>query len=97
MSLTQTNLHVTVWGEGEPVVLVHGSLTGDPPNDDWTEQRPLAEHHQLIMPSRRGFYQSPPAERVVLPGAGHAVQMLGQPFNDRLVAFWESAAHRGFA
>lgn len=55
---------MTVWGEGESVVLVHGSLTGDPPNDDWIEQRPLAEHYQLIMPSRRGFYQSPPAEQV---------------------------------
>lgn len=63
MQLPQTNLHVTVWGEGEPVVLVHGSLTTDPASDDWIEQRLLAERYQLIMPSRRGYFQSPPAEQ----------------------------------
>jgi pimeloyl-ACP methyl ester carboxylesterase len=33
-----------------------------------------------------------PAERVVLPGAGHSVQRLGAPFNERLAAFVEAAA-----
>ncbi len=32
-----------------------------------------------------------PAERAVLPGAGHAVQRLGQPFNDVLADFVERA------
>jgi pimeloyl-ACP methyl ester carboxylesterase len=31
------------------------------------------------------------AQRAVLPGAGHAVQLLGEPFNALLVAFVESA------
>ncbi len=31
------------------------------------------------------------AERAVLPGAGHAVQLLGAPFNDLLAAFVEQA------
>jgi pimeloyl-ACP methyl ester carboxylesterase len=31
------------------------------------------------------------AERAVLPGAGHAVQRLGEPFNERLAAFVERA------
>ncbi len=31
------------------------------------------------------------AERAVFPGAGHAVQKIGQPFNDRLAAFWAAA------
>ena len=32
------------------------------------------------------------AERVVIPGAGHAVQYTGQPFNALLKSTWESAA-----
>lgn len=63
MHLPQTDLHVTIWGDGDPVVLVHGSLTGDPPDDDWIEQRPLATRYQLFMPSRRGYYRSPPVEQ----------------------------------
>jgi pimeloyl-ACP methyl ester carboxylesterase len=31
------------------------------------------------------------AQRAVLPGAGHAVQLLGEPFNELLVAFVEQA------
>jgi pimeloyl-ACP methyl ester carboxylesterase len=33
------------------------------------------------------------AERAVLPGAGHAVQLLGEPFNDVLADFIERAEH----
>jgi pimeloyl-ACP methyl ester carboxylesterase len=33
------------------------------------------------------------AERVVLPGAGHAVQRLGPPFNEALADFVERASH----
>jgi hypothetical protein len=31
------------------------------------------------------------AERAVLPGAGHAVQLLGEPFNDVLADFIDRA------
>ena len=31
------------------------------------------------------------AERAVLPGNGHAVQLLGEPFNELLAAFVERA------
>jgi pimeloyl-ACP methyl ester carboxylesterase len=34
------------------------------------------------------------AQRAVLPGAGHSVQRLGEPFNDLLTAFVESAERR---
>jgi pimeloyl-ACP methyl ester carboxylesterase len=55
-----TELHLTTWGEGEPVLLIHGSLTyGDPADDDWPQQRPLAESYQLLMPARRGYGDSP--------------------------------------
>jgi pimeloyl-ACP methyl ester carboxylesterase len=33
------------------------------------------------------------AERAVLPGAGHSVQRLGEPFNELLTAFVEHAEH----
>lgn len=60
----QTDLHVTIWGEGEPVLLVHGSgACGDPADDDWAAQRPLTGRFQLRMPARRGYFQSPPIAR----------------------------------
>jgi pimeloyl-ACP methyl ester carboxylesterase len=34
------------------------------------------------------------AERAVLPGRGHSVQRVGQPFNDRLAAFIDAAEGR---
>jgi pimeloyl-ACP methyl ester carboxylesterase len=51
-------LHVEVWGSGEPVVLVHGSLaTGA---DEWEAQRPLTEFgYRLLVPDRRGYGSSP--------------------------------------
>jgi pimeloyl-ACP methyl ester carboxylesterase len=55
-----SDLHVEVWGEGTPVVLVHGSLaTGA---EEWSAQRPLAdEGFRLIVPDRRGYGRSPAA------------------------------------
>lgn len=55
------DLHVEVWGEGAPVVLVHGSLaTGA---DEWSAQRPLADRGvRLIVPDRRGYGRSPVAD-----------------------------------
>jgi len=55
-----SELHVEVWGAGEPVVLVHGSLaTGA---DEWQAQRPLTEFgYQLVVPDRRGYGSSPTA------------------------------------
>lgn len=58
---TGTDLYVEVWGDGTPVVLVHGSLaTGA---DEWSAQRPLAdEGFKLIVPDRRGYGRSPAAD-----------------------------------
>jgi hypothetical protein len=36
-----------------------------------------------------------PAKRVLFPGSPHAVQRIGQAFNDELVAHLESAARAG--
>lgn len=56
-----TDLHVDTWGDGTPVVLVHGSLAvGD---EEWEAQRPLAdEGFRLIVPDRRGCGRSPAVE-----------------------------------
>lgn len=50
-------LNVTVWGEGEPAVLVHGSLSSGA--ESWAEQRPLADSYRLLLVDRRGFGASP--------------------------------------
>jgi pimeloyl-ACP methyl ester carboxylesterase len=57
---TTDRLHVEVWGDGAPVILVHGSLaTGA---DEWEMQRPLAEEgFRLLVVDRRGYGQSPAA------------------------------------
>lgn len=49
-----SDLNVQVWGEGVPVVLVHGSLTTG--EEEWEAQRPLAEEgFRLVVPDRRGY------------------------------------------
>jgi pimeloyl-ACP methyl ester carboxylesterase len=54
----RTELYVETWGEGTPVVLVHGALaTG---TDEWPAQHPLAdEGFRLIVADRRGYGRSP--------------------------------------
>ena len=52
------DLHVEVWGDGTPVVLVHGSLANGA--EEWDAQRPLAdEGFRLLVPDRRGNGRSP--------------------------------------
>jgi pimeloyl-ACP methyl ester carboxylesterase len=59
---TASGVHVTVWGEGEPVVLVHGSFGWS--DETWRQQRPLARYYKLLLVDRRGFGSSPPNGRV---------------------------------
>jgi pimeloyl-ACP methyl ester carboxylesterase len=59
----ETNgVHVTVWGDGEPAVFVHGSFGWG--EETWREQRPLAERYKLFVVDRRGFGSSPANGRV---------------------------------
>ena len=75
--ITPTEVHVEHWGDGTPVVLVHGSLaTGA---QEWEAQRPLTDHGvRLTVFDRRGYGQSP-----VVPGedflvdAADVVALLG--------------------
>ena len=53
---------VVVWGEGEPVILVHGSGDTDP-TFVWSHQRPLAAHYQLLVVTRPGYGQRPISPR----------------------------------
>jgi pimeloyl-ACP methyl ester carboxylesterase len=57
-----TGLNVTVWGDGEPVVFVHGSFGRG--EETWREQRPLGESYRLLLVDRRGFGGSPANGRV---------------------------------
>jgi pimeloyl-ACP methyl ester carboxylesterase len=55
-------LNVTVWGDGEPAVCVHGSFGWG--TETWEAQRPLAETYRLLLVDRRGFGDSPADGRV---------------------------------
>jgi pimeloyl-ACP methyl ester carboxylesterase len=59
---TASGVHVTVWGDGEPAIFVHGSFGWG--TETWQEQRPLADHYRLLLVDRRGFGDSPPDGRV---------------------------------
>lgn len=70
-------LHVEAWGDGVPVVLVHGSLaTGA---QEWEAQRPLAaEGFRLLVFDRRGYGQSTGAEAEdYLTDADDVAELLG--------------------
>ncbi len=58
-SLPPTALHMTVCGRGEPLLLIHGSLSGDPALDDWHAQAGLADSYEMRMVARRGYFKSP--------------------------------------
>jgi len=51
-----TDLAVEVLGEGDPVVLVHGSGFRDA---NWSDQSELGGRYRLVLPFRRGYGQSP--------------------------------------
>jgi pimeloyl-ACP methyl ester carboxylesterase len=52
-----SDLHIRVWGQGEPVLLIHGSNTADP-GLTWSKQRELAKRYRLLVPDRRGYGMS---------------------------------------
>ena len=55
-------LHVTRWGSGSPVLLIHGGPQGGPNGGEtaWGRQRPLAdEGWELVLPDRPGHARSP--------------------------------------
>ena len=74
---TGERLHVETWGEGERVVLVHGSLALGA--EEWEQQRVLArEGFELLVPDRRGYGNSPAAEgEDFLVDADDIIELMG--------------------
>lgn len=55
----EQSLYVRSWGQGERILLIHGSNV-DNPEMLWLRQQDLASNYQLLIPDRRGYGQSPP-------------------------------------
>lgn len=52
------DLYVRIYGQGERILLIHGSNIGYP-ETLWLQQYELASRYQLIIPDRRGYGRSP--------------------------------------
>lgn len=76
--ITPSGLSVETWGDGVPVVLVHGSLALGVP--EWEMQRPLAEHgFSLRVFDRRGYGASATAPGDdYLADADDIVELMGE-------------------
>lgn len=62
----RANIHLTRWGAGERIVLVHGGARGGPVGGAATfaAQRPLADaSYELVLPDRPGHGLSPAGEQ----------------------------------
>lgn len=71
-------LQVTGWGSGPQVVLIHGSLFSA--EVTWSAQRALGERWTVLVPNRRGFGDSPPAEGEDFEvDAGDIIELLEEP------------------
>lgn len=55
-----SDLHMDVFGDGVPAVLVHGSFGWG--TDTFPEQRALADRHKVMLVDRRGYGDSPRAD-----------------------------------
>ena len=58
MNTLEQSLHVRTWGQGERILLIHGSNV-DNPEMLWLRQQALASRYQLLLPDRRGYGLSP--------------------------------------
>ena len=72
------SLNVVRWGSaGEKLVCVHGSISAG--EAAFAEQRVLAEHWQVIVPSRRGSGDNPPVQQVdVAVDAEDVIELVGE-------------------
>lgn len=77
-----TDLAVDVRGDGDTVVLVHGSGVRD---WTWSDQVELADRYRLVMPYRRGYGESPHADPDFEVDAGDIADLLDRP--SHLVGF----------
>jgi pimeloyl-ACP methyl ester carboxylesterase len=71
-----TELNITIWGEGDPALFVHGSFGWG--EECWRAQRPLADQYKLLLVDRRGFGASTSNGRVDFERDAHDVaELLG--------------------
>jgi pimeloyl-ACP methyl ester carboxylesterase len=71
-----TDLALDIVGEGEPVLLVHGSGFRD---FGWADQMPLAGRYRLLLPFRRGYGASPDADPDFEVDARDILALLEEP------------------
>jgi len=71
-----TELAVDVVGEGDTVVLVHGSGVRD---WTWSDQLELSDRFRLVMPYRRGYGESPDADPDFEVDARDVADLLDRP------------------
>lgn len=69
-----TDLAVEILGAGETAVLVHGSGLRD---RTWSNQRELADRYRLVLPYRRGYGESSPADPDFEVDAADVAELLG--------------------
>jgi pimeloyl-ACP methyl ester carboxylesterase len=77
-----TDLAVDVLGDGDTVILVHGSGHRD---WTWSDQLPLAERYRLVLPYRRGYGESPEADPDFAGDGADVADLLDRP--SHLVGF----------
>lgn len=74
------SINVTRWGQGPPVLFVHGSVTSGV--DTWEAQRPLGERWTLLVVDRRGYSPNPPADGEDFEvDAGDVAELLTEPMH----------------
>jgi pimeloyl-ACP methyl ester carboxylesterase len=70
-----TDLYTLVLGEGDPVIMVHGSMgTG---MDTFGKQQPLSDQFKLILVDRRGYGKSPDGRSDFETDAHDIVNLMG--------------------
>jgi pimeloyl-ACP methyl ester carboxylesterase len=92
------DLHVTEIGQGEPIVFIHGAF--DPADETFREQKELADQYRVVLVDRRGYGDSPAADRLdfdaqvedILRVVGGGAHLVGQS-SGGLLCLLAAAAH----
>jgi len=94
----KTDLHVSEIGQGEPIVFIHGAF--DPAEETFHEQKELADQYRVVLVDRRGYGESPVADRLdfeaqvedIMRVVGEGAHLVGQS-SGGLLCLLAAAAH----